>query len=267
MSTEPLALTRLRAVERADRADFPFEALVVLMAARTPRPDIEAFLARSTTEILDAVVELGTWLGIALGAAPTQPLPPGFTRTACGRDIRRAVSNVVFHAPGAERLVEFRAQRTARRRPRFGVELAAALVTLASTSGLERIDELAARPDGTLDPDLAAAVVDAFDRIEGARRVAVDAVDRLASLHPSIGPADVLACCDVASWLHEAEFTRIRRATELSALMLYRQLRQVRALAEADPRTWRPRSLAELRYGQVLRLWERFGPLPEAVPA
>lgn len=264
MSPEPLAVARLRRVAPSTSTDFPYEAMCELLVQRSDRLVVQAALGVSDTALLDAIVELGTWVGVTCGAAPTVKLPSGFTRGACGRDLRRAMSNLLHHQPTPPMLATFRAQRRDTRAVTHGIEVAAALVTLAATGGIERLDEIARRPDGSFDPALAAALVHAYDVLESGRRRARAAVLELLEMMHDPRPHRAMALFRSLTWLHEAEARRGLAAAARGSEALGRYLSGFLRLVHANQAAWLPASIAGLRYGQVLRLWQHTEPCDPA---
>lgn len=217
------------------------------------RHHIEHALALPRDAVLDAVVKLGTWLGATFGAAPPVQMPPGFSRSACGRDLRRAVANIVGHPLDATTERRFRSSQRRYCTPDQG-ELMAALCLIGQTGRLDEVDDLARAPDGRLDPLLAAALVDAYDRLEQARREAVTVMRHL--LDPTVRhtAGEVAAAARAVRWLHEAEMDRLLRATEADPGSVTAALRRIRTIVAASPQEFLPSSVAHLRYGQVTRI-------------
>jgi hypothetical protein len=253
MPPSPVAtgIGALRAMSDVVPISVPWVELSVCMRARLPRGEVESRTGLPTASLLDAIVEMGTWLGLQRGAAPKVPLPPGFSRTACGRDLRRAVSNCATHVLSPEDLPGFPPASQRRTAPVFSIELAQSLCTIDRIRGLDGIEDLARLPDGRLDPVFARSIVLVFDQLTAAIDLAITGVRRLdgmlGSLTPPPGTHEEL---NRLRWVDPAYVDRLAQALARGDHTWVR----ARLQHPAGLATRVPRRLGDFRYGQVTML-------------
>jgi hypothetical protein len=237
-------------------------------------------------QVIGIVVDLGTWLGQSINAgagaivyehdqapgavegADYVVLPPGFERALVGRDLSKAVSQIVRADPSEPMLRRWLLRRYHRIHQILSFDVVASVHRICQIGRLGEIDQLADR-NGEFQAELARVLYEAYDLLDIARDDACKAVVRLTEKAgtPLLGDTTLTAIghdLDQASWLQEAAFARLRRLIDEakqsgSQSRLETGLAQLRRAATVDPATYLPTSVAMLNDGQVRRLAERQG--------
>lgn len=193
-------------------------------------------------------------------------LPHGWERTATGRELDRAVANIVASDPDDATLRRWMLRQWGNAAVPVSFELVSSLWTLARLGRIHEVTGLATIGAGN--PSLARALADAWEILEVSRAEAVAAVERLCEP----GRAAVHVRDDVARarWLAESDLVRVERAAERAAggepgtqALLDREVEEFAARVAADPDRLRPAKVAQLNSGQVRRLCEGIGLDPD----
>lgn len=193
-------------------------------------------------------------------------LPLGWERNATGRELDRAVANIVVADPDDATLRRWMLRQWGNAAVTVTFELVASLWTLARLGRIHEIEGLATIGAGN--PSLARALADAWDILEVSRSEAVAAVTRLCQTGRS---ADAVRS-DVARarWLAESHLRRVERTAERSATdepgtaeLLDNEVLAFAAQVAADPDRLIPSRVAQLNVGQVRRLCEGLGLDPD----
>jgi len=246
----------------------------------------------SRDKVLSTVVDLGTWLGQSVNAGanvtavefskavgdehmvtdtPGQQslfpqhtdtrvvIPPGFDRRAVGRDVSKAISQIVRADPDEAVLRRWLMRKHHYVHMVLGFETVAMVHRVCQLDRLGEIEELCDR--GTFNHELARLLVEAYDFLDVARADAVASVQRVLDVEVDTVDLDAaLRDAAEASWLHQAEFSRMLAALESgSRLRITDALDRLQTAAGRAPEVFTPRGVCELSDGQVLRLAQREG--------
>jgi hypothetical protein len=251
----------------------------------------------TSDQVIGIIVDLGTWLGQSIKAgagaivsehdeapgpvegtgAGSQSrahtddyvvLPPGFERALVGRDLSKAVSQIVRADPSEPMLRRWLMRRYHHIHQILDFGVVASVHRICQIGRLGEIDQLADR-NGEFQAELARVLYEAYDLLDFARDDACKAVMRLTEKvgTPLLGDTTLTAVArdlHQASWLQEAAFMRLRRLIDEakqsgSQSRLEIGLAQLRRAATLDPVTYLPTAVAMLNDGQVRRLAEREG--------
>lgn len=242
------SINRLRVVASERKVPVPWLRLSECMTQRLTRYEVELRTGLETDILLDAIVELGTWLGLHYGAAPSEKLPKGFTRTTCGRDVRRAVTNCGAYQLTEADLGRFRPDTSVRVEVAATVELAQSLCMIERLRGLDGVEELARRPDGKLDPVFAQSIVLTYDSLTGS---IIDAHQRYECLRNNIAAVEARQHLQAIEWVHPADIRRLVRLLDISGVDAMR----ARLSHPSGFRRHLPTRIADLRYGQIIQLF------------
>lgn len=240
---------------------------------------------------ITTIVDLGTWLGQSINAgadckvftmddAPyadvAQPslfkghsddfviLPWGFERSAAGRDLSKAVAQIVRAKPDEAMMRRWLMRRYHRIRQVLGFETVALIHRLCQIGRLGEVDQLPSR--GEFNFDLARILVEAYDLLDVARGDAVSSIEALMThadevLDRNMAPNLALIETNLVNggWLSEATLGRLLAALKENSERAVVVLSQFRRSVNASPVTYRPQAVAALTDGQVRRLAEREG--------
>lgn len=261
---------------------------------------VSAATGLAPADVVSTVVDLGTWLGQSVNAgakattvdfdravaqhrtgtdAVGRPtlfpghsdgcviVPPGFDRRSVGRDLGKAIAQIVTASPDEATLRRWLMRRYHRIHQVLSFELVALVHRLTQIGRLGEVDQLCER-NGAFNAELARILVEAYDLMDVARADAVEAVDRIAD--PSVrNLSEVAMEFPRASWLNEAEFARLDRALDSgnevladAALAEFRRCVErgrARRASHGDVELLRPAGVTELLDAQVQRLAEREG--------
>lgn len=245
-------------------------------------------------QVIELVVDLGTWLGQSVNAGAGVPvvayadaegavedvagqpqmtlfkraapngvvLPPGFGRKEAGRDLSKAVGQIAAAAPDEAMLRRYLMRRYHRIHQVLSFETVTLVHRLAQIGRLGEVDQLVERAG--LNTELARVLVEAYDLLDVARQDAVDAVRHLLAAieRGETDPAALRPLAAEARWLHQAAFTRLTEVLDdptASPVRTDAALAQFRRTVHLEVATFAVRSVAELNDGHVRRLCEREG--------
>lgn len=254
--------------------------VVDLLAAAEFRDTIAARTGLSPDQLMELVVEFGTWLGQSrrgAGAPALAPheagrlfavahdggqilVPHGFEPKLAGRDVSRAVANIVAAAPDDALITRF----VIRRDHQVVIPLTWGYVStvhvVAQLGRLDEFEDLARRDAGKPNVALARVVVEAFDLLDVAREDAVKAVKYLTGL--ASGAFDRAAferSVTAVEWVGEREARRLGRLADIDETAVRKEVTALAQAVAVDPARWAPARVGDLTGAHVLRIAQRAG--------
>lgn len=196
-------------------------------------------------------------------------MPHGFERASAGRDLTKAIPQIVRSQPNEATLRRWLMRRYHRIHKVLTFDIVAVVHRVAQLERLDELDQVCVRNGRTL-TELARVFVEAFDFLDVARADAAKAVRTLCDLADvadlTVEPmrSTIDRSMRQAEWLHEGVFTRLRRSFDISCDLgedrqLAKSLKILQRTVDEQRASWEPRHVADLSDGQVLRLSSREG--------
>lgn len=235
--------------------------------------------------VLDVVATFGTWLAHSVGRAKVTSsyavseeqsvhaelfpvnkpaklrknhviIPVGYEPSGPHkRDVDKALSTIVAHAPDHEVIARFVARTYTTRQSHLGYPVVAGVWGFARHGRLVSVD--------LVSDDLVfqAQVIEAFDILDVGREDAIKAVAKLLK-NENVTPKEALKAYDRAFWLDEQSFGQLRKVAELAkknpaeTSRLSREIGLLRRKVALHRGRYRPSQVSDLTLGQVRRICE-----------
>lgn len=236
----------------------PYSKLVKKMSTK---------LTGTDASITDIVAVLGTWLAHSLGKSDLvypyaedcgpgsvdgKRIPLGYAPTTTNkRDLAKALSAIIYHAPDTNTLERFVARTYTGSRREMSYSIVSGVWGLCTAERLHNVRLISA------DPVFLTQVIEAFDIMDVAREVAVNSVK---SLTRESDVSDVLKQCDKANWLDEHNFNKLRASAEMQSVneagkqRFEYELESFVTRMEYNMKKYNPLKVADLTLAQVRKI-------------